>query len=333
MRRRASSRPVGSYHSSSVWMPPPVPPAPMASAGMPSESGRLASVEPMRDSVSRLRWRSTARRLTARAESGGSWPAMRLPMRRTVMRRVSRWRCPSRVRPRRASVLTHLESVERTRDSRLSSSLVEVERRSRSAGGGGGDGVDGGAAGDGAAVERGARVGGQGEVRELSECGGERDDRAGTAGVGPGVAAGAGDLDTETARAEGAVDDRGGTAAFERDGGADSIRVGRGRREEMPHAAEVALAFFADVGGEEDGHGRCVSGFGLGEVKRGGDGEQRGEAGAVVSGARAEELAVLVLAWRAVGARGEDGVEVRGEEDDAVGVVRSEGSSARALPT
>ena len=84
----------------------------------------------------------------------------------------------------------------------------------------------------------------------------------------------------------------------------------------MAHAAEVALAFFADVGGEEDGHGQGVAGFRLGEVECGGDGEQSGEASAVVGGAGAEEAAVLVLAWRAVGARGEDGVEVRGEEDD-----------------
>ena len=84
----------------------------------------------------------------------------------------------------------------------------------------------------------------------------------------------------------------------------------------MAHAAEVALAFFADVGGEEDGHGRGESGFGLGEVQGGGDGEQGGEAGAVVGGAGAEEPAVFVVVRRAVGARREDGVEVRGEEDD-----------------
>ena len=46
MRRRAGSRPVGSYHSCRVWMPPPGPPAPMAMAGMFEESGMLASVEP-----------------------------------------------------------------------------------------------------------------------------------------------------------------------------------------------------------------------------------------------------------------------------------------------
>ena len=55
MRRRAVSRPVGSYHSCRVWMPPPVPPVPMAMAGMPRERGMLASVEPRRSSVRRLR--------------------------------------------------------------------------------------------------------------------------------------------------------------------------------------------------------------------------------------------------------------------------------------
>ena len=48
MRRRAVSRPVGSYHSCRVWMPPPMPPVPMAIAGMPRERGMLASVEPRR---------------------------------------------------------------------------------------------------------------------------------------------------------------------------------------------------------------------------------------------------------------------------------------------
>ena len=39
MRRRAVSRPVGSYHSWRVWMPPPVPPAPMAMAGTAAGEG------------------------------------------------------------------------------------------------------------------------------------------------------------------------------------------------------------------------------------------------------------------------------------------------------
>ena len=68
-------------------MPPPLPPAPMAKAGMPRESGRLASVEPMRESVLMLRWRSTARRLREIGEDSGREPEGRLPMRETW-----RWR-------------------------------------------------------------------------------------------------------------------------------------------------------------------------------------------------------------------------------------------------
>src|SRR5581483_7860807 len=39
------SRPEGSYHSSKECAPPPVPPAPMEMASIPTESGMLASVE------------------------------------------------------------------------------------------------------------------------------------------------------------------------------------------------------------------------------------------------------------------------------------------------
>ena len=45
MRLSPRSRPSGLYHSLGVWAPPPCPPAPMETAGMPSESGILASVE------------------------------------------------------------------------------------------------------------------------------------------------------------------------------------------------------------------------------------------------------------------------------------------------
>src|ERR1019366_8848577 len=74
MRRRAALRPVGSYHSWRVWVPPPRPPAPMAIAGIPSERGMLASVEPRLGSVRRFRWRSTARRVLRRGESPGRVP-------------------------------------------------------------------------------------------------------------------------------------------------------------------------------------------------------------------------------------------------------------------
>jgi len=61
-------------------MPPPVPPPPMAMAGTPRERGMLASVEPRRGSVRRVRWRSTARRVWSNGESSGRAAAGRFPM-------------------------------------------------------------------------------------------------------------------------------------------------------------------------------------------------------------------------------------------------------------
>ena len=81
MRRRAISRPVGSYHSAVVWMPLEVPPVPRAMAGRPRERGRLASVEPRRNSVRRPRWRSTAATVRKSVLSGGRSAAGRSPMR------------------------------------------------------------------------------------------------------------------------------------------------------------------------------------------------------------------------------------------------------------
>ncbi len=108
----------------------------------------------------------------------------------------------------------------------------------------------------------------------------EDEDGVGGAGVGPGVAAGAGDGDAEAEAAEGAGDDGGGAAAFEGDGGGDAVAVGAAL-EEMTHAAEVAFAFFAYVGGEEDGDGWGD----VGVAEGGGDGEEAGEAGGVVADA------------------------------------------------
>src|SRR5262249_22569939 len=45
IRFRPRSRPSGLYHSCVVWAPPPCPPAPIAIAGIPSDSGMLASVD------------------------------------------------------------------------------------------------------------------------------------------------------------------------------------------------------------------------------------------------------------------------------------------------
>ena len=78
----------------------------------------------------------------------------------------------------------------------------------------------------------------------------------------------------------------------------------------MAHAAQIALAFLAGVGDEEDGGGRDD----LGVFEGGDDGEEGGEAGAVVAGAGAEN-ARAVFGGCGGGSGGEDGVEVSGKED------------------
>jgi hypothetical protein len=57
--------------------------------------------------------------------------------------------------------------------------------------------------------------------------------------------------------------------------------------------------------------------FSVGE--RGGERQQRGEAGAIVAGAGAVD-ARAVFMWSAVGSGGEDGVEMSGEENQAARV-------------
>ena len=184
---------------------------------------------------------------------------------------------------------------------------ADVEER----GGGLGDGVDGGAAGDVADVDGGVGVGGEFERGDLGEGVAEEEDGVGGAGVGPGVAARAGDGDAEAKAAEGAGDDRGVAAAFERDGGGDAVAIGAAL-EEVTHAAEVAFAFFAYVGGEEDGDGRGD----VGVAEGGGDGKKAGEAGGVVADARGVDArAVLFFDGFDGGVGGEDCVEMGGEED------------------
>ena len=127
---------------------------------------------------------------------------------------------------------------------------------------------------------------GDGRVRALAE----EEDGVGGAGVGPGVAAGAGDGDAEAEAAEGAGDDGGAAAAFEGDGGGDAVAIGAAV-EEVTHAAEVAFAFFAYVGGEEDGDGWCD----VGVAECGGDGEEGGEAGGVVADAGSVDAGGVVV--------------------------------------
>ncbi len=80
----------------------------------------------------------------------------------------------------------------------------------------------------------------------------------------------------------------------------------------MTHAAEVAFALFAYVGGEEDRDGRGD----FGEAESGSNGEESGESGGVVADAGSEDArGVGLFDGITGGSGGEDGVEMRGEED------------------
>ena len=161
-------------------------------------------------------------------------------------------------------------------------------------------------------VDDGEGIGGEVEAGDFGECSAEEKDWVGCSGVGPGVAAGAGDGDAEAEAAEGSGDDGGGAAAFEGDGGGDAVGVGAAL-EEVPHAAEVSFSFFAYIGGEEDGDGWGE----VGVTERGGDGEEAGEAGDVVADAGGvDAVGVFGFEGFAVGACGEDCVEVGRDEDD-----------------
>ena len=125
------------------------------------------------------------------------------------------------------------------------------------------------------------------------------------------MAAGAGDGDAEAQAAKGSGDGGRGSSSFEDEGGGDAGAVGA-VLEEMTHATEVAFAFFTYVGGEEDGDGRGDVGIAQG----GDDGEEGGQAGAVVADAGGVDAGSVVLfEGLNEGAGGEDGVEVGGEED------------------
>ena len=150
------------------------------------------------------------------------------------------------------------------------------------------DGVDGGSAMEGADVEGGARVGGEGDAGDGEQGGAEGEDGVGAAGVCPGVAAGAGDGDAKAAAAEGAVDDEGVAGAFERDDGGGGEAEGLAGKK-VAYAAEVAGALFAHVGGEQDGQGRLQAGVLQGGSYR----EESGEAGRVVTGAWTEDAGAV----------------------------------------
>src|SRR5580704_5063364 len=81
-RLRPASRPVASYHSAAVCEPPPFPPPPIETAGMPSERGIFASVELLSSRERLPRKVSTLRMVSSRGELSGSLPEGRTPSER-----------------------------------------------------------------------------------------------------------------------------------------------------------------------------------------------------------------------------------------------------------
>ena len=78
----------------------------------------------------------------------------------------------------------------------------------------------------------------------------------------------------------------------------------------MADAAEIAFAFFADIGEEEQGQ----SGDDAELMECGGEGPERGESGAVVADAGAEQAGLLAADVER-GGGGKDRVEVGAEGD------------------
>jgi hypothetical protein len=92
----------------------------------------------------------------------------------------------------------------------------------------------------------------------------------------------------------------------------------------MTHAAQITLALFAYVGGEKNRDG----GLDVGVAKRGGEGQESGEAGAVVADSGSVDAgAIGIFAGFARGSSSEDCIEMGREEQ--VGSIRGFGFSGR----
>ena len=126
-----------------------------------------------------------------------------------------------------------------------------------------GNGIDAGAAVNGAQVQSGARLVGQrGFGYSASQRGGKGCDGVRSARIGKTVAARAVDGDLKAAAAEGLGNGGVRAGAVENDVGGDAASE-RALIVEVTHAAQIAFAFFADVGQDDEGRGELN--FGLDE--------------------------------------------------------------------
>ncbi len=137
----------------------------------------------------------------------------------------------------------------------------------------------------------------------------------GAAKIGPTVAAGAGGGDFKTVRGDSLGSDVVGGGAVDGDHGGEARTIRRCRiRQRMPR--RLPSAFLADVAGESDGFVGAHAAF---VERRASDADERGESCTVIGDAGANETIAIFLDAH-VGAGGENGVEMRGEQDDAPGV-------------
>jgi hypothetical protein len=154
-------------------------------------------------------------------------------------------------------------------------------------------------------------IGGKSEIGDRGEGAAEDEDGVRGAGIGPGMAAWASDGDSEAAAAKSAGDYCVEAAPFECDGSGDSVAV-KAVSEDVTHTAEVSLALFAYIGGEDYRDGRDDMGI----TKGGGDGEEAGEAGTVIADPRGVDAGRVGVFDRFTGcAGGEDRVEMGGDKD------------------
>ena len=126
------------------------------------------------------------------------------------------------------------------------------------------------------------------------------------------MAAGASDCDLETTRSNSLRGDVLGGRSIDGDDGGEARTVSF---DERADTAEIAFALFADVTGEDDGFVGADAAFG----ERFGDADQGGETRAIIGDAGTDQ-AIAIFFDADFSAGGKDGVEMRGQEDDAVGV-------------
>ena len=179
---------------------------------------------------------------------------------------------------------------------------THIDRHPRLAG----DGVDGGAATDGADRKSGFRIARPPDIGDLCDGAAHRVDRARLAEIIEAVAARAFEGDLITPAAAGLIDNPVNAHLVDRDEAVD-VRV---VAEQRLDAAQVAEPFLADVADEHDvADGRK---FRAVQAPRS-SGEQHGKAAAVVTDARRVQDAVLLLD-RHIGSGREHRVEVRRDD-------------------